>query len=129
MMMLITLVTTGSPAVLNLFAAAVKLLTPWQQLQEKMPWTQTTGKGPAYLAAWAEIVGAIGAMLLLVLAYTVDGWEWATWVALAAVIGLTIIQVLAFRLHMKRDETQNLPTNIGLIILGLVAAVLILLTR
>ncbi|PSS42939.1 hypothetical protein C6401_14505 [Arthrobacter woluwensis] len=127
-MLVTTWILTGILAAFNLLAGVGKASTPWPQLQEKMPWTATTGKGPAYLAAWAEIVGAIGAILPLALAHLLAGWEWARWVAFAAVIGLTAIQVLAIGLHLKRGERKALPVNIVLLVLGIASATLIALT-
>ena len=128
-MLITTWILTGLLAALNLLAGAGKAMTPWPQLQEKMPWTETTGKGPAYLAAWAEIVGAVGAVVPLILAHTLDGWSWAAWVSVAAVAGLTVIQVLAIPLHAKRGETKQLPVNIVLVVVGVVTATLIIATR
>jgi len=125
---IIALIVTGSFAVLNFFAGAVKAFTPWSKLQDIMPWTETTGKGPAYVAAGAELIGSIGALLPLILANTLDGWSWAVWISLAAVIGLVIIQVLAIGVHVKRDEIHALRTNIALIILGIAAVGLIVAT-
>jgi hypothetical protein len=128
-MLIIMWIATGLLAVCNLLAGAGKAFTPWPALQEKMPWTETTGKGIAYFAAWSEIVGAVGAILPLILARTLDGWAWASWVAFAAVLGLTAIQLLALALHLKRGEGKTLPVNLGLIAVGLSSAALILATR
>lgn len=128
-MLIATWIITGLLAAFNILAGAGKAFTPWEQLQEKMPWTETTGKGPAYLAAWAEIVGGVGAVIPLALAHTTPGWEWAAWVSVAAVIGLTLVQVLALALHLKRGETKALPVNLFLIALGAASAILIVSTR
>jgi hypothetical protein len=127
-MLIATWIITGIVAAINLLAGGGKASTPWPQLQEKMPWTATTGKGPAYLAAWAEVVGAVGAIVPLIIAHTVSGWEWAGWVSFAAVIGLTVIQVLAIGVHAKRKEFNVLPVNVVLITLGVASAVLIAIT-
>ena len=94
-----------------------------------MPWTESTGKGLAYLAAWSEVVGAIGAIVPLILAHTITGWEWAAWVSFAAVIGLTLIQVLAIGVHVARKEFKALPVNLVLIVIGIASAILITATR
>lgn len=125
---IIALIVTGSFAVLNFFAGAVKAFTPWSKLQEIMPWTETTGKGPAYVAAGAELIGSIAALLPLILANTLDGWSWAVGISLAAVIGLVIVQLLAIGVHVERNEILALRTNVTLIILGLAAAGLIVAT-
>lgn len=122
-------IVTGILATVNLYAGAGKALTGWEKLSQQMPWTETTGKGPAYLAAWAEVVGAIGLIVPLILAHTVTGWEWAAWVSLAAAIGLTIIQVLAFGVHYVRKEHQNLPVNVVLFGVGVAAAILIIASQ
>lgn len=80
-MVIITLIVTGSLAVLNFFAGAVKAFTSWTKLQEIMPWTETTGKGLAYIAAGAELLGSIGALLPLILANILNGWDWAVWIS------------------------------------------------
>jgi len=98
------------------------------KLQEIMPWTETTGKNTAYIAAGAELIGSIGALMPLILANTLAGWEWAVWISPAAVIGLTIIQLLAIGVHVKRNEISALRTNITLITLGIAAAGLIIAT-
>lgn len=125
-MIIATWIVAGSLAVLNFFAGAVKAFTPWPRLQEMMPWTETTGKGPTYVAAWAEIIGAIGVLLPLLLARSLEGWGWAVWVSLAAVIGLSLIQLLAIGVHVKRREVNALRTNITLLILGVTAATLLI---
>lgn len=128
-MLVATWIVTGALAAFNLLAGAGKAFTPWPELQRKMPWTETTGKGLAYLAAWSEIVGAIGAVVPLILAHVVAGWEWAAWVSFAAVIGLTLVQVLAAGLHLKRGEGKAVPVNIVPIVLGIASAILIAATR
>lgn len=128
-MLIATWIITGLLATVNILAGAGKAVTPWDRLREKMPWTETTGKGPAYLAAWSEIVGGVGAILPLALAHTIPGWEWAVWVSFAAVVGLTIIQVLALALHLNRGETKALPVNLILIAFGIASATLIIITR
>lgn len=128
-MLIATWIVTGILGAFNLLAGAGKALMPWPQLREKMPWADSTGKGIAYLAAWSEIVGAVGAVVPLILAHTVAGWEWAGWVALAAVIGLTVVQFLAIGVHAARKEFSALPVNAVLILIGVAAAVLIASTR
>lgn len=128
-MLIVTWIVTGLLAAFNLVAGAGKALTPWPRLQEKMPWTASTGKGLAYLAAWSEVVGAIGAVVPLVLAHAFEGVAWAVWVSFAAVVGLTLIQVLAIGVHAARREFDALPVNGVLIVLGIVAAVLVVATR
>ncbi|MCI2956443.1 DoxX family protein [Agromyces atrinae] len=127
-MLIATWIVTGILAAFNLLAGAGKAFTPWKQLSQKMPWTQSTGKGLAYLAAWAEIVGAIGAIVPLILAHTIAEWEWAGAVSFAAVVGLTLIQVLAIGVHVARKEFSGLVVNVVLLLLGVASAVLIALS-
>lgn len=128
-MLITTWIVTGILAAFNLLAGAGKASMPWPKLQEKMPWTESTGKAPAYFAAWSEVIGAIGAILPLVLAHTLAGWEAAVWVSFAAVIGLTLIQVFAIGLHLKRGEAKAVPVNFVLVALGIASAILIVATR
>jgi len=118
----------GVLAAFNLLAGAGKAFTPWPRLRQRMPWTETTGKGIAYVAAWSEILGAIGAPLFLIIART-DGWGWAAWLGFAAVVGLTVIQLLAVGVHVRRREFRALPVNLVLIVLGIAAAALIAVDR
>jgi hypothetical protein len=128
-MLITTWIITGLLAAFNLLAGAGKAAMSWPKLQEKMPWTESTGKFPAYLAAWAEIIGALGAILPLILAHTLTGWGPALWVSVAAVIGLTLIQFLAIAVHLKRGEAKALPVNVILIALGIASTILIIATR
>lgn len=127
-MLIATWIITGILAAFNLLAGGGKAATPWPRLQEKMPWTESTGKGLAYLAAGAEIVGAVGAVVPLILAHTVSGWGWAACVSFAAIVGLTLVQVLAIGVHVARKEFTALPVNLVLIALGIVSAILIAAT-
>lgn len=128
--MLIALwIVTAAFAVVNLLAGAGKALTPWPQLQKRMPWTETTGRGLAYLAAWSEVVGGIGAIVPLILAHTIPGWGWAAWVSLAAVVGLVVVQALAIGLHLRRKELAALPVNLVLLAIGVASAILVAVTR
>lgn len=128
-MLIVTWIITGLLAAFNLLAGAGKAFTPWPRLQEKMPWTASTGKGVAYLAAWSEVVGAIGAVVPLILAHTIADLSWAVWVSFAAVIGLTVIQVLAIGVNASRREFAAIPVNGVLVVLGVVAAILVAATR
>lgn len=127
-MLIATWILSSILAAFNLLAGGGKALTPWEHLSKKMPWTETVGKNLSYLAAWAEIIGAIGLIVPNILAHTLQGWQWATWVSVAAAIGLTIVQILAIGVHAARKEYRNLPVNIVATGLGIVTAVLIALT-
>lgn len=122
-MLIVTWIVTTLLAALNLLAGAGKAFSPWPQLSQKMPWTATVGKPLTYLAAWAEVIGAIGLIVPNVLAHTVPGWEWARWVSFAAAIGLATVQGLAIGVHAKRKEKSSM--NAVLVAFALVAAVLI----
>ncbi|TDD80900.1 hypothetical protein E1202_29840 [Saccharopolyspora karakumensis] len=124
-MSIATWIATGLLAAFNLFAGAGKAFTPWEQLSQKMPLAPSVGKTPMYLAAWAEIVGAVGLILPNVLAHTISGWEWAMWVSFAAAVGLTIVQVLAVRVHIVHKDNRSLPVNVVLIVTGVLAATLL----
>lgn len=126
-MLATTWIITGTFAALNLLGGAGKALTPWDRLSKKMPWTETTGRGAAYLAAWSEIVGAIGAVVGLVVADTLPGWGWAKWLSFAAVVGLCLIQVLASVVHAVRREYTNIAVNVVLMAVGIAASILIAL--
>jgi len=128
-MLITTWIVVGVLAAINLLAGGGKALTPWDRLSAKMPWTESTGRGLAYLAAWSEVVGAVGLIVPLMLAHAVDGWEWAAWVSFAAALGLTLVQILAIGVHAKRKEYGTLPVNVVLIVIGVAAAILIAVTR
>lgn len=80
-------------------------------------------------AAWqmkvigiVEVIGALGVVLPLVTGI-------APVLTAVAALGLALVQVVAFIVHVRRDETkQSLPLNGGLFLLAVVVAVLRFLT-
>jgi hypothetical protein len=128
-MLIATWIVTGILAAINVLAGGGKAFTPWSQLQEKMPWTETTGKGVAYLAAWSEVIGGVGAILPLILAHNLTDWEWAAWVSFAAAIGLAAVQLIAMGVHIKRSEGKAVPINLILAAIAVTSAILIAASR
>jgi hypothetical protein len=117
-------IVSGVLAAFNLFAGGGKILTPWENLSAKLPYTETVGKGLTYLAGWAGILGAIGVIVPNILAHIVPGWEWARWVSVAAATGLALVQLLAIVVRLKRKE-YNATINAVFAAVAVAAAVLI----
>ncbi|MGI5440525.1 hypothetical protein ACQEV4_25055 [Streptomyces shenzhenensis] len=119
----------GMLAAFDRLAGAGEPFTSGEQLPKRMPWTQSTGEGRAYMAPWPEIVGVAGSIVPLPLSHTVPGRQWARWVSFTAVVGPAGIQVLAPGVHVARGEFRALSVNLLLTSVGVAAAVLTSLPR
>lgn len=128
-MLIVTFVVTALLAAFNLMAGLNKALSSGTKLEQSMGVSTRGEKTALYVAGWAEILGGIGAILPLALGHALDGWGWAIGVSVAAVIGLTLVQVLAVGFHSVRREFSSLPMNAILIAVGIASALLILATR
>ena len=109
-------VITGILAAMYLMAGLMKTFTPKDKLINTLPWTEQYAAGTVRLIGIAEVLGAIGLVL-----------PWATDIAPSltpiAATGLVIIQILAVRVHIHRQEQKALPFNTVLLILALLVAV------
>jgi uncharacterized membrane protein YphA (DoxX/SURF4 family) len=100
----------GLLAVAYLLAGVMKATRPIEGLQAQMGWPGDYPRLTRFVGT-TEVLGALG--LILPLATGI-----LAWLTPLAAIGLAIIQVLAFGLHIMRKEPQILPANVVLFALA-----------
>lgn len=101
-------------AVLFLVVGFMKVFQ-YEQVKQKMPWTQDVSKGLVTFIGIAEILGGIGLLLPAIVSV-------ATWLVPLAALGLAVIMVLAGGLHIKRKENSSIVLNAVLLVLALFVA-------
>jgi uncharacterized membrane protein len=104
-------IVAGLLAVVYLGAGLMKATRPKDTLQPMLPWVEDFSAGTVRFIGVAEILGALGLVL-----------PQATGIAPIltpiAAVGLVVVQVCAFRVHLVRDERQPLPANVLLLLLA-----------
>lgn len=104
-------------AAIYVFGGAKKLLQSPAQLRPMMGWVDVMPLARVRMIGLVEVLGAAG-VILPPLTGIVPG------LAIAAAVGLMIIQIGAFRLHLSRHELSDLPLNVVLLVLAATAALL-----
>jgi len=107
-------VIAGLLAVVYGFSGVKKLVQSQDQLRPMMGWVDTMPMSRIRMIGLLEVLGTIG-----VIAPPLSGIT--PGVAVAAAIGLALIQIGAFRLHLSRHEPANLPLNAVLLVLAIAA--------
>ncbi|WP_101525842.1 DoxX family protein [Nocardioides houyundeii] len=98
------------------YAGSLKIVRSQEQLQPMMGWAGTdVSMGVVRFIGTVEVLGALG-LVLPPLTGVAPG------LAMAAAIGLTVLQVLAMRVHLGRGEKRESVMNVVLVGLGAVAA-------
>ncbi len=95
-------------------AGFAKLSMPFEKLkaQERMAWVEDVGQPGVRLIGLVELLGAIGLIVPALVS-----WLPSVLVPLAAV-GLALVQVVAFGLHVRRNEPSSFPTNVALFLVA-----------
>ncbi|SEB87587.1 DoxX-like family protein [Nocardioides exalbidus] len=108
-------IVAGLLAVFYLYAGGTKVVQSQEQLAPMMAWAGTTIPMAGVRAIGVlEVAGALG-LVLPRLTGVLPG------LAVAAAIGLTVLQVLALGFHASRGETKDLWLNGVLVVVGAVA--------
>ncbi|QMU69962.1 DoxX family protein [Streptacidiphilus sp. P02-A3a] len=102
-------------AVFYLYSGGKKVAQSREQLLPMMGWVDTAPMWLVRLVGVVEILGVAG-LVLPPLTGT------APVLALAAALGLIVLQVLAAGLHLSRGEAKNTGLNLALIVLAAAAA-------
>ncbi len=110
-------IVAGVLCLFFLYAGAIKLVRSRTQLEPMMKWVDTVPMPVVRLIGTLEVLGAIG-LILPPLTGVAPG------LAIAAAVGLGIIQLLATGLHVRRGEGGQTWLNAILIVLCAVAAYL-----
>ncbi|GAA1265699.1 DoxX family protein [Sphaerisporangium rubeum] len=102
-------------AVFYLYAGGKKAIQTKEQLQPMMAWVDTIPMPLVHTIGVLELLGAAGLILPPLTGI-------APWLALAAAIGLSLIQVGGAALHLSRGETRQIPLNIILLAISITTA-------
>src|ERR1019366_9737521 len=94
-----------------LYSGALKVLRSPDQLRPMMAWVDAMPLRFVRTIGVLEVLGALGLILPPLTGI-------APALALAAAIGLVLIQVGAISLHLSRGETKVIPLNVVLLILA-----------
>ena len=108
-------VIAGLLAAFYTFAGGKKVLQSREQLEPMMGWVDVVPMPLVRTIGALELLGALG-LILPPLTGIAPG------LAIAAAIGLVIIQIGGIDLHVSRHELEPLPLNVVLLALAAVAA-------
>jgi uncharacterized membrane protein len=108
-------VIAGLLAAIYGFGGVKKLVQSQDQLRPMMGWVDAMPMSRVRMIGLVEVLGAVG-VIVPALTGVAPG------VAVAAAIGLALIQIGAFRLHLSRHELTDLPLNSVLLVLAAAAA-------
>ncbi len=115
-MLIVVWIVTALLALANLAAGGMKLFSPVAALRKRLPWVDEVGIVPTRLIGLAEVLGALGVVLPVLL-------NIAPIMTPIAAIGLGIIQVGAIVFHLRRGEAKAIPGNIVLLVFAVFVAV------
>jgi hypothetical protein len=102
-------IIAGLLALFYLYAGGKKVAQSREQLQPMMAWVDTTVPMPLVRTIGAlELLGAVGLILPPLTGI-------APWLAIAAALGLALIQVGGIAVHLSRGEGRVIGLNIGLL--------------
>jgi DoxX-like protein len=103
-------------AVVYVYGGALKIVRSQEQLQPMMAWAGTdVSMRVVRFIGVVEVLGALGLVLPPLVGV-------AVWLAVVAAVGLTVLQVLAMGVHLRRGEGAQSTMNVALIVLAGVAA-------
>ncbi|MBM2614384.1 DoxX family protein [Actinoplanes sp. LDG1-06] len=105
----------GLLAVFYLYSGGVKAVRSREQLLPMMAWVENTPLPLVRLIGVLEMLGALGLILPPLTGI-------APALALAAAVGLVLLQIGGTVVHVSRGETKVIGLNIGLLVLAAVAA-------
>lgn len=106
-------IITALLAIVYVYSGGKKVAQSKDQLRPMMGWVDTMPT-PALRAIGAvEILGAVG---LIVPPLT----GIAPWLAIAAAIGLVVVQIGAIALHLRRGEARQIGFNVALLVMAAV---------
>jgi hypothetical protein len=102
-------------ACLYLFYGAIKVVQSPEQLRPMMAWVDTVPLSLVRTIGVLEVLGAVGLILPPLVGM-------AEFLAVAAAIGLVLIQISGITLHLIRREFREIGLNIVLLVSAIVAA-------
>lgn len=102
-------IVAGLLALFYLYSGGIKVVQSKEKLRPMMAWVDAMSLGFVRTIGVLETLGALG-LILPPLAGI------APWLALAAAIGLVLVQVGGITLHLRRGETKVVGLNIALLV-------------
>jgi hypothetical protein len=108
-------IVAGLLAVFYLYAGGKKVLQSQEQLRPMMGWVDQIPMRLVRLIGTLEVLGAAGLILPPLTGI-------ASWLAIAAAIGLVLIQVGGIAVHVSRGEVRVIGLNIALLVAAAVTA-------
>ena len=102
-------VVAGLLAVFYLYSGGIKVVQSREQLRPMMTWVDDLPLPAVRAIGVVEVLGAVGLILPPLLGI-------APALALAAAIGLLVLQVAAAAFHLSRGEKDNIGLNLGLVV-------------
>ncbi|MFG1927837.1 DoxX family protein [Cryptosporangium sp. NPDC048952] len=108
-------IVAGLLALFYLYGGGVKVVRSKEQLQPMMGWVDTIPMPLVRTIGVLEVLGAIGLILPPLTGI-------APALAIAAAVGLVLVQIGAMVVHSSRGEYKDLGLNVVLLVLAAVAA-------
>jgi hypothetical protein len=102
-------IVAGLLALFFLYAGGIKVVQTREQLRPMMAWVDSLPMGLVRTIGVLEVLGAIGLILPPLTGI-------APWLALAAAIGLVLVQIGGIILHLSRGEATVIGLNIVLVV-------------
>ena len=104
-------IVAGLLALFYLYSGGIKVLQSREKLRPMMGWVDTVPMGLVRTIGVLEVLGAIGLILPALTGI-------APWLALAAAIGLVLVQIGGIILHLSRGEAKVIGLNIVLLVVA-----------
>lgn len=104
-------VAAGVLAVLYLYSGGAKVLRSRERLRPMMQWVDTIPLAAVRVIGVLEVAGAIGLVVPPLTGVL-------PWLAVAAALGLVLLQLGAIALHLRRGEVRVLGFNGVLLVLA-----------
>ena len=101
-------------ALFYVYAGGKKLLQDQERLRPMMGWVDSVPLPLVRLIGALEVLGAFGLLLPPLTGI-------AVWLAVAAAVGLALVQIGGMTLHLSRGEVREIGLNIVLLVLAAVA--------
>lgn len=114
-------IVAGLLALMYLYSGGMKLIQRREKLQHMMLWVENSPVWVVKVIGLLEVLAAIGLILPPLTGI-------APWLAIAAAVGLVLLQIGAIGLHVRRGEARQLGLNIVLLVLAGAAVVLAAVT-
>jgi hypothetical protein len=108
-------IVAGWLALFLVYAGGIKVVQTREQLRPMMAWVDSLPMGLVRTIGVLEVLAAIGLIVA-----PLPGI--AAWLALAAAIGIMIVQIGGIILHLRRGEANVIWLNIVLVVTAGVAA-------